>query len=307
MAQFFFFSLLIITLLAGFFAYFAPSQKPVNPLQFVMDSSGYSSEVKLNHTKSKQFNVIANNGLIQVRKQIDDLAQAQTKYFDTIQEQQQMLKNAGKEVSDVMLEAQQVGGKDNNDVLQLKALTSQMQDQQHFLVAHGNDLAVLNNQLIQNRQWMADQMEGTNINTDASTQMLQQRFDLLKSQSAGFFNQGDQYSQEIRNCMGKIQNQLSDLANNNAIQQQNIKDRIARMLEKEQDNMQRLADSEQRNRDLMDNVQQKLADSQEAINDSRQRTQDMLDDEHQKQEDQQGVSQQRTADLMQRLQDQQNR
>ena len=77
MGQFFFFSLLIITLLAGAFAYFVPKQPPLNPVGFVMDQSGYSSVETRNRKHTQQLSMTTKNGLMRMRKQIDDMAQAQ--------------------------------------------------------------------------------------------------------------------------------------------------------------------------------------------------------------------------------------
>jgi ElaB/YqjD/DUF883 family membrane-anchored ribosome-binding protein len=210
-----------------------------------------------------------------------------------------------------MLMTQQEGEKGGQDILKLKALASEMQDEQRLLVAHGQQLLVLNDQLTKNRQWIADQVDLSNINNETSLNALQQRYTMLKEQASGFFDKVTQHNQEVRDRMNKMQDQLNDLANNtssdSALQQQNIKERITRMLDKEHEDMIKLADNQQASSSLMKDSQQNLEDSKELFSDSLQHSQDLIEDERQKAEDQQEISQQRVADEMQRIQDQRNR
>ena len=237
-----------------------PNSPPINPMGFVMDQSGYNSVETLNRKRIQQLSMTTRNGLIQIRKQMDDMAQAQNKFLDTIQYQQQVLENASKDASDIMLEAQGISGKNNNDILRLKDLTSQMQDEQRLLVAHGKDLIALNDQITQSRQWISDQIDLAKVNTETSLSTLQQHYDMLNHQASVFFHKVVRHDQEARDQMDKIQGQLSDLVNNaasdSALQQQNIKDRIRRMLAKEHEDMLKLADSEERNRDLLKDAQE---------------------------------------------------
>ena len=286
MGQFFFFSLLIITLLAGAFAYFAPKQPPINPVGFVMDQSGYSSVETRNRKHTQQLSMTTKNGLMRMRKQIDDMAQAQSKFLDIIKDQQQVLENASKDAYDVMLEVQKISGKNDHDILRLKELTSQMQDEQHLLVANGKDLVALNDQITQGRQQISDQIDFAKVNTETSLSTLQQHYDTLNHQASGLFHKVARRDQQVRDQMNKTQDQLRDLvnnaANNSALQQQNVKDHIRTMLDKEHENMLKLADTEEKNRNL-------------------------LQEERQKAQDQQEVMQQRIEDQRQRIQDQKNR
>ena len=286
MGQFFFFSLLIITLLAGAFAYFAPKQPPINPVGFVMDQSGYSSVETRNRKHTQQLSMTTKNGLMRMRKQIDDMAQAQSKFLDIIKDQQQVLENASKDAYDVMLEVQKISGKNDHDILRLKELTSQMQDEQHLLVANGKDLVALNDQITQGRQQISDQIDFAKVNTETSLSTLQQHYDTLNHQASGLFHKVARRDQQVRDQMNKTQDQLRDLvnnaANNSALQQQNVKDHIRIMLDKERENMLKLADTQEKNRNL-------------------------LQEERQKAQDQQEVMQQRMEDQRQRIQDQKNR
>ena len=72
----------------------------------MMDKSGYNSEETFNSKRTQQLNMTMRNGLIQIRRQMDDMAQEQNKFLDTIQDQQQVLENTSKEASDIMLQAQ---------------------------------------------------------------------------------------------------------------------------------------------------------------------------------------------------------
>jgi len=311
MGQFIFFTLFIITLLAGAFAYFAPLQKPINPVKFVMDNSGYTDKESHNRKLTQQLNMRMTNGLVQIRRKMNDFAVEQGRFIDTIQGQQELLNSTGKDASDIMLLAKQGAGKASKDVLQLRALASEMQDQQRLLVARGQDLIVLNNQLTRNRQWIADQIDAANISNEDSLRTIQQHYEALESQASDFFDKVSQHNQEVREQMVKMQEQMQDLANNamdnNALQQQNTKERIGRMLGREHENMLKLEDTEERSRNLVKDSQQNLQDSKDLFNDSLQRSQDMIDDERQKVEDQKWISQQRVADQVQRLKDQEKR
>jgi len=61
---------------------FCAIAKPINPLKFVMDRSGYSSEVTLNKKKSEQFSMTTNRGIVQIRQLMDDLTQKQNKVLN---------------------------------------------------------------------------------------------------------------------------------------------------------------------------------------------------------------------------------
>lgn len=293
MGQLIFFSLFIISLLAGAFAYFAPLQKPFNPLGYFMHNSGYESEETTNHKRIQKLNMSTSKGLLKIRKEMDDIALEQNKFLDMIQDQQKILENA------------------DRDLLRLNALTTEMQDQQRLLVAHGQDLISLNNQLTKNRQWIADQLDLVNLNNDISLQQLQQRYTLLQNQAAGFFDKVSQHNQEVRDRMDKMKDRLNDLANNaaydSAVQQQSSKETIERMLDKEHEDMIKLADSEDRSRSLLKDAQQNFSNSKELFNDSLQQTQSLIEDERQKEQDQLWVNQQRIADQRQRSLDQQKK
>jgi hypothetical protein len=248
---------------------------------------------------------------MQIRRQMDDVAQAQNNFLDTLQDQQAVLENARKDANDIMLEAKAVPGRNDNDILRLKDLTAQMQDEQRLLVVNGKELIALNDQITQSRQWISDQIDLDKVDTDISLSTLQQHYAVLNHQASVFFHKVTRHDRAIRDQMDKIQGQMNDLVNNaandSALQQQNIKDRIRRMLAKEHENMLKLADSEERNRNLLRDEEEKLADLQEQLNDSLQRSRDLMDEERQKAKDQQEMMRQRMEDMKQQMQDRQNR
>lgn len=318
MGQSIFFGLFIIALFAGAFAYFVPVQKPADPMKFMMDNSGFNPLEMINHKRSEQINMTMNKGIMQIRRKMDDLALEQNKFLDVIRDQQQLLKNTGKGAADIMLAAEQEGERGNQDILRLKALASQMQDEQHLLVARGQDLIALNDRLTQNRQLMADRIDLAKINTETSLRTLRDRYDSLKDQVSRFFDKVNEHNQEVRDRMDKMREHLRDFANNrafaNADQKQRIKDRIQLMLDKEHEDMIRLADSEERSRNLLHDAQERQKDSKELLNDKLQQNQDLIEQEHQKAQDQQEINRQhmadqlqRSADQMQRIRDRQNR
>jgi hypothetical protein len=298
MIQVIFFALLIVALLGGFFAYYTPAQKSVSPVKFMMDNSGYNSTETINHKKSEQIHMKTDKGLMVIRQQMDNIALEQKEFLDTVHEQQQILNNTTKDATDIMLRAQRKGEASNKDLLQLRALTSEMKDAQRLLVVRGQNLISLNDQLTKNRQSIAEQVDLANINTQSSLDKLQQRSASLNKQANGFFDQVTQQNQDVRNQIDDMQSKLQDTAKNvvydDTVQQQNIMMSVRAMMDQEHENMLKLADNEERSRNLVQQAKESLADSKERS-----------DDLHQKQEDQQSIIQQRIADEKQRIQDQQ--
>jgi len=311
MGQFIFFTLFVIALLAGAFAYFAPQQKPINPVQFMMEKTGYTAEETTNHKQTEQLNLTTNQGLINVHKQMDEIAFEQNKFLDSIRDQQQILKSSGKEASDIMLMAQQNGGTQGTDILQLKALASEMQDEQRILIAHGQDLIALNDQLTRNRQWIVDQIDAADISNESSLHSFQQRYAILQDQAENFFDQVNQHNQEVHDRMTRIQDQLNDLANkavyNSTMQQQGVNVRVQRMLMVQHENMIKLADAQDLSRNLVKDAKRHLNNSKRLFNDALQRSRDIIDDENQKAEDQKLANQQRADDQKQLIKDLQKR
>ena len=308
MGQIVFFILFAITLLAGLFAYLSPEKKPVSPLGFMMESTGYSTVETLNHRKTQEFNMMTSNGLIEVRRRMGDLAQMQDQFLDAIRDQQQILKNANKEASDILMEARKNGEAHNKDILQLQALAEEMRDEQRILVAHGSELVDLNNQLSKSRLWVLQQIEMANINTQNALSTQQQRYAMLQTQASAFFEKVNQNYLEVRDRMTKMQDKLNDLANNAAqdstLQQQSTRERIGRMLDKQREDMLKLAETQERTKNLLLDARQNFLYSKEHLDDSLQHTRELIQEERQKQEDQQFISRQRLEDQEQRIQDQ---
>jgi len=293
--------------------------------QKIIDSKEFSSDAQQrahdlideeNQTETdtrerrQMFDVTTNAGLVLIRRQMNDLTADQNNFLDTIQEQQQILKNRGKEVSDILQEARQNGEVGNNDIVELQALTSRIQEEQQRLMSHGQDLIALNDQLQRNKQSITDQIEMAEINNQTSLPTLTQHYAMLKDQSDSFLNKVTQHNQEVRSLMDKMQDHLHDLANNpvynSTDQQQRVKDRVQDLLDHEREDMMKLADSQQRSKELLEDARQKEADEKEKIDDKMRQDQDMIDDENQKVADQQEAIRQHIADQEQQMQDQQS-
>jgi hypothetical protein len=305
------FVLFIVALVVGVFTYITPSPKPINPVEFMMENSGLNSVEVLNRKRIQKFNMTTNKGLVNMRGKMDALALEQRKLLDSIHDQQQVLNNAGKDITDILLAVQQKGEKSSKDILRLQALASEIKDEQRLLVAHGQQLIVLNNQLTRNRQTIADQISLANLNNETSLNTLQQRFLALKNQANSLFDMVTQRNQDVRVSMDKIKDQLNGLADNasrdSAVQQQSAKDRIRRMMDKEHEDMIKLADTQERSKDLLNDAQNNLTASKEVFNDRLQQTRDKIAEERQKAQDQAAINQQRAADQRMRIQDQRNR
>ena len=307
MIQVIFIALLLVTLLAGSYINYSSSQKNLNPVKFMMDNSGYSNLQTLNLKKTQNINMRTNRGIVQIRRQIDDLALEQNKFLDSIQDQKQILKNANRDAANILQTAQKQGGRGNKDILRLEALSSEIQDEQRLLIARGQNLVFLNDQLTKKRHLIAEQIDLGKINDESSMRMLQQRYSLLNDQAVGLFDLMAQHDQDVRDRLNMIQGKLHDLANVAYIdqdQQQGVKESIQRMLGREQEDMLRLAQNEDRGRNLFLDARENISESKELLNDSLQRTKDTVQEERQRQEDQMDIIKQRIADQEQRIQDQ---
>jgi uncharacterized protein (DUF2164 family) len=299
MIRLIFFGLFMMALIAGVYFYYESSPKYISPLKYVMDYSGFTDLQTVNRKKTQETNVTTRAGIMQIRKQLDDLAVVQNNVFDTIQDQQQRLKTAGKDASDVLLEAKKEGGVRNKDILQLEALASQIQDERRLSVARGEDLIALNDEITQKRRWISEQIDRTNIYTGTELGLLQKRSLMLRADAVDFLDKTNAYNQEMRDAMARIQGKLQVLDNrtyDNRAQVKMIKGRIQDMLNKEHEDMIKLESSHERSKDQMRDVQQNLAATQERLNDLQQHTKDLVEFERQKQEDQQSMIRQRIAD-----------
>lgn len=291
MAQFIFFTLFIVALIVGAFSYYTPKH-PVTPFKFMMENSGLKMVEVSNRKRIQAFNITNDRGLIKIRGQMQDIALEQNRFLDTLQDQQQLLKNSSKQAADIMLDAQLASEKGDKDILQLKALAMEMQNEQRLLVAHGEDLITLGNQLTQSRQWVANQIELAHIGNGTSLPDLQHHYALFRNQANTFFDKVSQHNQEVHDQITRMHGQLHGLVNNaaflSAIQEQNTKEQIGLMLDKEREEMLQLADS--------------TASTSESMQQSR----DKIEDERQNAQDQQEEGKERVADQMQRMQDQQD-
>lgn len=311
MIQVIFLALLVITLFAGAFAYYAPKEKSIDPMKFMMDSSGFSSEETTNTKKTQKLNMTTNKGLVEFRREMDDLADEQNKIMDAIRDQQQLLANTSKDAADIMQKAQDQSDKNAIDVLRLKELTAQMQDQQRLLTSHGQVLIDMNNRLTDSRQWVTDQVDLVRVNTASSMDALQQHYNSLKDQADGFFDKVGQHNQEVNDQIQRMQDHLKEMSQNasenNAMQQDSAMERMGHMLENEHESMAKLAEKEECNKGLLEEAQQNLQNSKEAFQDTLQRSEDLIEKEREKAQDQKDMLQQRMEDQEQRLQDQRDR
>ena len=88
MGQFIFFALFVIALIAGIYSYLTPAQRNIDPMKFVMQSSGYNSQQSLNYKRIQELNLTNSKGLIQVHTLMDNLAIKQDKLQGMINDQQ---------------------------------------------------------------------------------------------------------------------------------------------------------------------------------------------------------------------------
>jgi hypothetical protein len=166
------FILFVIMIMVGAFSYFFPKHQGIShfPSQVMTDKSDDEMTGEPVIKKSRQLNITTNAGFVQIYNQVDDLTREQKGFEDMIADEKSALNNTNKEISDIL---KQSNGKNDLDVLKLKALGEQLQDEKTLLVAHGQQLIALKDQLDQKRKLLAEQKDAVNLNTDSALQTLQ--------------------------------------------------------------------------------------------------------------------------------------
>ena len=170
MGQFTLFTLFVITLMIGAFAYFFPKQQATSPWQVMSDKSNDGMVGEDITRKSQQLNIITSAGTIQINREIDVLTRQQKSLEDMIKDEQLVLDSTNKEILDISKKA---NGKTDLDILKLKVLGEELQSEKRLLVEHGQQLLALNNEITKKRKLLAEQRDEVNINTDSTLQSLQ--------------------------------------------------------------------------------------------------------------------------------------
>lgn len=111
MGQLIFFILFIAALITGIFIYLPHSQKPVNPMVFISDQSGYTTTEERNRKRMEQANITTNQGLTQVRRQMQEIAEKQKNFSDMLAEEERQLNTTGGQASALLAEAQKASPK----------------------------------------------------------------------------------------------------------------------------------------------------------------------------------------------------
>jgi len=310
MGQLIFLILFVVALIAGISAYLPGSQKPVNPMVFISDQSGYTTTEERNRKRMEQANITTSQGMIQVRRQMQEIAAKQKNFSDMLVEEERVLKNTGQQASLILAEAQKQAPKDQQDILRLKGLGSTLEDQQRLLVEHGQDLIALNDRIIRNRDWIHDQMDLIDTNNQTTQQIkLQGQYIALKDQSATFFDKVTQYNQQVQQYMQETQNQLNDAANHivydNSLQQQVVKEKIQSLMDRQHEEMVKLSESREKSQSLMRDQQERWTLSQELLNDSIRHSKELIGQERRNAKERQIQLQQQIQDQMQRIKDKQ--
>lgn len=179
--------------IAGAFTYFAPPPKPILSMKEIMDDGSTNSLESLNIKKIEELNVTTSGGLTQIRSVVDNLAQEQDGLKDMINSEQQVLIDTDKRIYDITKNSD---GKSGVDVLRLKSLSAQIENDQRLLMAHGQSLIELNNQLIKTRKWLAEKSDLVLANNEALLRLEEQNNALLNDQTATFFDKVKQDSNE---------------------------------------------------------------------------------------------------------------
>ena len=192
--QFIFFALFIMTFFTGAFVYFSPKQQPFGPLPAVIDNSEIEMTEESSTTESQQLNMTTMKGVVQIRRQMDELTREQKKLIEFIDDEQKILNSTNKKITDIL---KQVNGRNDMDILKLKALGLDMKNEQRLLVERGQALVSFNDQLIKSRLWLVRQNDLLNFYNVESLRMLQQHNALLNDQSSASFEKVIQQNNDI--------------------------------------------------------------------------------------------------------------
>jgi hypothetical protein len=204
MGQLIFLTVLIFVFITGAYTYLAPPPKAMLPIKDVMDDGGFNSLETLNIKKIEELNVSTSGGLTQIRSVVDSLSQQEEGLQDMINSEQQVLIDTSKKIYDITKKAD---GKSDIDVLRLKSLGLQLQDDQRLLLAHGQSLIDLNNQLIKTRQWLALKSELVVTNNETLLRLQQQNNALLNVQASNLF---DKVKQDNADTMQRAQDSIEE-------------------------------------------------------------------------------------------------
>lgn len=289
MIQYIFFALMILTFLAGSFAYFSPLPHGFNPMKFLKDQSGYSNEESLNRKRTEEINISTNQGMIRVRQMMEETALEQSRLMDAISDEQVVVNNVNKGLANYLQEARKKGRMNDKDILRLQTLITRMQDEEQLMIARGRELIALNKQVVKNRQWLAQQIALADISSQNSLNTFQQRYADYNRQAAEFMEATSRYNQQVRDRMGDTKTDLDDLGNQTAFENRDhlkmLKEQVELLLNGEHEKISELADDTKRAENHRQEAQEGLANSKELLNQSLQRSQDLMEQEKERQAD----------------------
>jgi len=186
MGQSFLFILFVITLMVGIFTFFSPKQQGLRPLPSMADKRNDEMMGETVTKESKQLSMTTNEGVVQISKEVDGLSREKKDLEDVINDEQLALDNINKEIVDI---SKQADRKSDSDILRLKALGQELQNEKILLVAHGRQLIALSDQLDKKRKLLAQQRDAVNINTDSTLRSLKDHDVSANDQAAVLFDQ----------------------------------------------------------------------------------------------------------------------
>jgi len=225
---FFLFSIMLIAVL---YARFHQKQVALNPLTSVTENSFDDSATGSNLIKVQQMNVTTIGGIVAFHRRAQDLTREQKKLVDMINSEQQILNNTKKQIADI---SQQIKEKSGMDILQIKALGAQLQDDQQLLVAHGQALVALNGQLIKNRQLLAEEMDLVNINSQSNLNSSQDHHTSLNDQSAVLLEKvAQQNNDSLRHAQDLIDEEHQKAQDQQQLSQQRVADQMQRLQDRQ--------------------------------------------------------------------------
>ncbi len=311
MAQFFFSSLFMVALFTGAYVYVAPN-KPIDPIGFITEKSGFKAWELSNRKRMAQLNVKMSQGLIKIHGHLEDIAIIQNSFRDTLEAQQEVLKNTTVNAENLMQQAQKKGGIGNRDVLQFKSLGADLDNEQQLLIVRGQNLIRLNDELTQSRERIAEQLDLARESRGLQSGFSEQ-YSIFNNRAAVFFNKVQAHNHSVNDLLNRIQDRLQTIQPVQNIQpvptiravpgiapvpmvqpvpaiqpaqtlspragniyQANVNDAMARLLDREGADMRKLADSEAKSQYFWQIAKVGLADAKLRFDDAQQRLRELM-------------------------------
>lgn len=193
---------LFFAFISSMYAFFAP-QHPSSGNSFLYNS-GEELKEDSQIRKSQQWSMSTRNGVIEVNKDIDFLTKKEKKLKGMTEEDRQKLEKMNRQMEGIL---NKEGVKNEQDILKLKMLGIEKENDERILNLHTKQLEDLNEELNEKRQKAAEDRGLINLNSESSYHSLQQQNNMLNERSASFI---DNVSQKNNDAIEHTKDLIED-------------------------------------------------------------------------------------------------